>query len=868
MLVGFLAVVALGPASTSWARGPALGLGQNAVSALSRGGWPCPVSLPSHGLTGIPGLSPGLCGRPGRSALSSVWGKAPSPVSPSCALASCGPASWSGAAVTESPSPSAPSAGSGGWTVAATPAPRTNLWSQITGTTCVSASDCWAVGWSNAGSSWRSLIEHWNGHGWNPVRSPAPRETGLVISGLNAITCLSASRCWAVGDYYTSPSSYHTLIERWDGRSWSLVAAPSTGEVDVPVGIACASQRDCWAVGYTFFILDCPATGCGWYSLTEHWDGRSWRRVSSPNPFPGDATAAPLNILQSVACASRSDCWTAGYVYGRGNSYQPLLLRWNGHRWSQSSSPSGLPAGGGVLLGLACRGRSACWAVGAGLPIAGQSTEPEPLAWHFNGIAWQISDPAPAAASQGELLSVSCPLSNRCTAVGYQARTGSGVSDGLIERWGEGSWTPGPAPVPVASKSVQLDSVSCLRPAACVAGGEYLNPLSVLQPLGDTLAHRGWRTTLSQYSGSASAGFSGVACADSAFCWAVGQDLARGRAVISHWDGRGWGVVPSAHSSSAGGDILYGAACLSRRDCWAVGAASYASSVQALIEHWDGNQWRDFPSPTAPGLPTAPSTGDLYVNGLFGVGVEGPSVSTSLYGVTCSSPSECWAVGTIIGPDGERPLLERWNGRSWSLVAQSTALAQGGAALDAVRCASGTDCWAVGEYSVVAASGPLIEHWNGIAWTPSLGIDSSHLDFLTGVACPSHSDCWAVGLRVAGSGAIQSLIEHWNGSAWKRTSPADGEGDAIALYGIACLGATRCWAVGGQQSGTDPQTVFERWNGRAWTASPGPGLRDRPTGSVLGGITCTTHAPACWTVGWSYSATRVRTLAERHLGPR
>ena len=44
------------------------------------------------------------------------------------------------------------------------------------------------------------------------------------------MTCVSASDCWAVGYYIYSSGVYiyQTLIEHWDGTSWAIVTSPNT----------------------------------------------------------------------------------------------------------------------------------------------------------------------------------------------------------------------------------------------------------------------------------------------------------------------------------------------------------------------------------------------------------------------------------------------------------------------------------------------------------------------------------------------------------------------------------------------------------------------------------------------------------------
>src|SRR5205085_6195448 len=91
-----------------------------------------------------------------------------------------------------------------GWSLVTssnTGATQTNY---LNGTTCVSASDCWAVGYYNNGSGGsgaaQTLIEHWNGTSWAIVFSPNTSAT--QTNYLNSVTCTSAVNCWAAGYYF------------------------------------------------------------------------------------------------------------------------------------------------------------------------------------------------------------------------------------------------------------------------------------------------------------------------------------------------------------------------------------------------------------------------------------------------------------------------------------------------------------------------------------------------------------------------------------------------------------------------------------------------------------------------------------------
>lgn len=86
----------------------------------------------------------------------------------------------------------------------------------------------------------------------------------------------------------------------------------------------------------------------------------------------------------------------------------------------------------------------------------------------------------------------------------------------------------------------------------------------------------------------------------------------------------------------------------------------------------------------------------------------------SLYGVAGSSANDVWAVGRrnpIKNPNYYVPLMQHWNGTSWSTV-KLPATPQDTELYD-VAAISSTDAWAVG-YGYTA--GALTFHWDGTQW--------------------------------------------------------------------------------------------------------------------------------------------------------
>ena len=70
-------------------------------------------------------------------------------------------------------------------------------------------------------------------------------------------------------------------------------------------------------------------------------------------------------------------------------------------------------------------------------------------------------------------------------------------------------------------------------------------------------------------------------------------------------------------------------------------------------------------------------------------------------------------VGRRVFRTGSQPLIEHWDGTSWSVVS-SPNLTQGGF-LSAVTAISTNNVWAVGEDDNLSVD--LVEHWDGTSWS-------------------------------------------------------------------------------------------------------------------------------------------------------
>jgi hypothetical protein len=92
------------------------------------------------------------------------------------------------------------------WSIVASPNAGTS--DVLSSVSCVSASDCVAVGYTSTGPAYETLVMVWDGTVWSVVSSP---NAGTSDDGLSSVSCVSASDCVAVGDTRAG-SVYQTLV--------------------------------------------------------------------------------------------------------------------------------------------------------------------------------------------------------------------------------------------------------------------------------------------------------------------------------------------------------------------------------------------------------------------------------------------------------------------------------------------------------------------------------------------------------------------------------------------------------------------------------------------------------------------------------
>jgi hypothetical protein len=293
----------------------------------------------------------------------------------------------------------------------------------------------------------------------------------------------------------------------------------------------------------------------------------------------------------------------------------------------------------------------------------------------------------------------------------------------------------------------------------------------------------------------------GVSLKSSTDIWAVGNRFLNSNTVIAtlaeHWNGTSWQVTPTVNPTG-NVDLFYGVANISPSNAWAVGYSDTGSGYQALIEHWNGTSWSRVAAPTAPS-----------------------SSAETLNAVVATSATDVWAVGSHFDSSagGFVGLTEHFNGASWSIVPSPFLYDAGQGThvipdLVTVTATSPTDLWAASSSGVQTA---VFEHWNGTTWSVVTGPvnTATNIVAVSSVAASSVSDAWAVGhTRGFGRRApTLPILEHWNGAAWSVVAPPTGAN--TELFTVATLASNDAWAAG--YSFPTNALVVQHWDGASWS---------------------------------------------------
>ena len=302
-----------------------------------------------------------------------------------------------------------------------------------------------------------------------------------------------------------------------------------------------------------------------------------------------------------------------------------------------------------------------------------------------------------------------------------------------------------------------------------------------------------------------------------------------------------WSVAPSPTPSGSTHGEISTVSCPSTTSCFAVGRydtpSSSSSLVDALereplVEHGRPQTRRLELSRSGRGVVSEPdellrgrllrrtrdpqaSGGALEREPLVDHDQPQPtgSAGTFLTGVSCPSPTSCFAVGSYDVSGTEKSLVEHWNGSAWGIMTSPNPTGATTSYLVGVSCPSPNSCFAVGSYQTTGgAEKSLLERWDGSTWGVMNSPNRASYVTLHGVSCPDTTNCYAVGYYDNNFPVVKGLVEHWvHGSPWSIMTSSNPSTDT-ELAGVSCPTPTSCVAVGHYSTASATFGLVERNN--------------------------------------------------------
>lgn len=286
----------------------------------------------------------------------------------------------------------------------------------------------------------------------------------------------------------------------------------------------------------------------------------------------------------------------------------------------------------------------------------------------------------------------------------------------------------------------------------------------------------------------------GSTCRSTSYCWVVGAVVGQAGNEVTfteQWNGRIWTRRPSPNIASGGSaqNAISAVTCLTASNCLATGGANDGvpnGLGQYFVLHWDGFRWTVVAHGTPPGM-----TG-------LGLGA----------GLSCPTASSCFAAGSARSADSAyHPFVVSYDGSSWTPTALPMPDGAASAFLTSIDCPSPGSCLAVGAWEPSTSSqlSPLVERWDGQSWSvlslpPDVQQSATEYD---DISCLNATACWTVGwLSDVSTGNRTPAASSWDGQSMTVGNVRVGS-TAREFLSVVCLVGLGCRALGdGRAQGT------------------------------------------------------------------
>lgn len=296
-----------------------------------------------------------------------------------------------------------------------------------------------------AGEVVASRVARWDGTAWSALSDDGGTGVAGIVRAMAVWDDGNGPALYVGGSFTVAGGLTVNNVARWDGSTWSALAAPSGTGIDGAV-YALAGFDD--GSGPALFAG-------GWFTTAggepvpwlARWDGATF------SPVGGPAGSGPNGMVRALTVfddGSGPGLYAGGYFVNVGGVPFNRVARWDGVVWAPLAGPQGLGADNGVhgLTVWDDGGGAALYAVGSFTTAGGV---PVNHVARWDGHAWfplagpggvgaefEVHAVAPGATGTGTSLFVA----------GWFERAG-GVTANYIARWDGSAWyaLPGPSAV-------------------------------------------------------------------------------------------------------------------------------------------------------------------------------------------------------------------------------------------------------------------------------------------------------------------------------------------------------------------------------------------------------------------------------------
>jgi photosystem II stability/assembly factor-like uncharacterized protein len=277
--------------------------------------------------------------------------------------------------------------------------------------------------------------------------------------------------------------------------------------------------------------------------------------------------------------------------------------------------------------------------------------------------------------------------------------------------------------------------------------------------------------------------------------------------------------------------------------------AASAGATAPASGAWSIERMRPGPEPSnSPSAVSCPSTTDCVASsgGALVTTTDGgrrwtrrhlPLAVVELGGISCPTTSHCWVVGNTSGDPSTGALFATTDGgTTWSTETVPSGLEGlwGG-----ISCADVAHCWALIPVGTGNGTSVIATTDGGSTWKVQSLTIGGYAN-LTDISCPTRRRC---------SMATRSDNPHFDGDMGRTSDGgrtwATGQPAAADFDSVSCPTASRCWAVGVDNTDSAGLAFATTDGGKTWAPETLPGATER-----LEGISCPTTSD-CTAVGQS-----------------